>query len=228
MQIMKKINSKLRISILVIVILAGCLSVSAENTTGGNTLTNLIATSTVSPGTSYITIDPIGNHTIGEVFFIHGTTNLPASLESLEIQIGTANVNPGGWGPSFHSNVSIQPGENGVNHWSCNATVGQGWNVYPRSGSQESISERVGDSVGIGADESTVYVTSTETFATQSFFLIPPERSGTQSETLPVVSPSAGTPVSQQPTSVPSALPVTAPVVALGICCVIGRLYRIK
>ena len=35
---------------------------------------------------SFITIDPIGNHTVGEVFFINGTTNLPVS-ENLSMDI---------------------------------------------------------------------------------------------------------------------------------------------
>jgi len=73
--------------------------------------------------TPYITINPIGNHTIDEVFFINGTTNLPADNASLLITIETTNFNPGGAGSFFTSNVSIQPGENGVNFWSCNATT---------------------------------------------------------------------------------------------------------
>ena len=36
--------------------------------------------------TPFITIDPIGKHTIGDVFFINGTTNLPLS-ENLTIDI---------------------------------------------------------------------------------------------------------------------------------------------
>jgi hypothetical protein len=39
----------------------------------------------------YITIDPIGNHTIGDVFFINGTTNLPTS-ELLIMNIYNFNV----------------------------------------------------------------------------------------------------------------------------------------
>ncbi len=73
--------------------------------------------------TPYITIDPIGNHTIDEIFFIHGTTNLPAH-ETLILQIYTTNFNPGGAGSGYRSdNISVQPGENGVNTWSCNATT---------------------------------------------------------------------------------------------------------
>jgi PKD repeat protein len=80
--------------------------------------------------TPFITIDPIGNHTIDEVFFITGTTNLPASNDSLLIQIETANFNPAGWGSDYRSNVTIQPGEHGINLWSCNATTDR-WVTFP-------------------------------------------------------------------------------------------------
>ena len=80
--------------------------------------------------TPFITIDPIGNQTIDNVFFINGTTNLPASNDSLLIQIETADFNPAGWGSDYRSNVSIQPGENGVNLWSCNVTTDR-WVTFP-------------------------------------------------------------------------------------------------
>jgi PKD repeat protein len=79
--------------------------------------------------TPFITIDPLGNHTIDEVFFINGTTNLPANDELL-LDIFTSNMNPGGWGSAFSSNVSIQTGEKGVNLWSCNATTDR-WVTFP-------------------------------------------------------------------------------------------------
>jgi len=79
--------------------------------------------------TPFITIDPIRNHTIDEVFFITGTTNLPASNDALLIQIETASFNPAGWGSDYRSNVSIQPGD-GVNLWSCNATTDR-WVTFP-------------------------------------------------------------------------------------------------
>jgi len=78
----------------------------------------------------FITIDPIGNHTIDEVFFINGTTNLPANNEPLLLEIETVNFNPAGWGSAYSSNVSIQPGENGVNLWSVNSTTSL-WETFP-------------------------------------------------------------------------------------------------
>ena len=90
----------------------------------------LVSAENVTPNTTpFITIDPIGNHTIDEVFFINGTTSLPANNELL-LDIFTSNMNPGGWGSAFSSNVSIQTGENGVNLWSCNATTDR-WVTFP-------------------------------------------------------------------------------------------------
>jgi hypothetical protein len=40
----------------------------------------LVSAENVTPVTTpFITIDPIGNHTVGDVFFINGTTNLPVN-----------------------------------------------------------------------------------------------------------------------------------------------------
>jgi PKD repeat protein len=144
------------------------------------------ATSSQAP---FITIDPIGNHTIGDVFFINGTTNLAVFNESLSLDISTVNINPGGWGPEFRSTVSVQPGEHGINTWSCNATVGPGWSVYPPQPG-ESISESVSESVGTGQDEVRVYVGSsgTDTIAEQTFFLFPSESRIQESHTPPVAS----------------------------------------
>ena len=69
----------------------------------------------------FITIDPIGNQTIGDVFFINGTTILPAS------QILTVFINPGtknfcGDCPTFTINSLITPNSSGINHWSVNVT----------------------------------------------------------------------------------------------------------
>ena len=71
----------------------------------------------------FIMIDPIGNHSLDEVFFIHGTTNLLPSTEPLLLQITTTNFNPAGTGSSFRASPMIQLGENGINRWSCNATT---------------------------------------------------------------------------------------------------------
>ena len=62
-----------------------------------------IAAAAASQAPPFITIDPIGNHTIGDVFFINGTTNLAVFNESIDLQIETGNMNPGGYGYYFSS-----------------------------------------------------------------------------------------------------------------------------
>lgn len=77
--------------------------------------------------TPFITIDPIGNHTIGDVFFINGTTNLPVS-EKLTIHAyplasirgGKGRLSPG----IYADEIPIVSGIKGVNHWSVNVTGG--------------------------------------------------------------------------------------------------------
>jgi hypothetical protein len=76
----------------------------------------------VTPATTpFITIDPIGNHTAGDVFFINGTTNIPAG-ENLSILVEESYFNPSGYGSYFESKSTIKSGKNGVNYWSCNIT----------------------------------------------------------------------------------------------------------
>jgi hypothetical protein len=86
---------------------------------------------TISPAPApFIKIDPVGNHTVGDVFFINGTTNLAASDNSLSLDISWADFNPGGFGTSFYmSDVSIQPGEPGINRWSAEVVPSR-WEMY--------------------------------------------------------------------------------------------------
>ena len=75
----------------------------------------------------FITIDPIGNRTIGEVFFINGTTNLPIS-ENLTIYVNPITPPHGGRGRKEKGivvdKIPIFTAINGVNHWSVNVTDG--------------------------------------------------------------------------------------------------------
>jgi len=96
----------------------------------------LMATQTIIPSVSaeenstliakpFITIDPIGNHTFGDVFIIHGTTNLPVSdNSSLLGEIGSVGFTPGGNRGEFVYSISIpiMPGVNGTNLWSIDVT----------------------------------------------------------------------------------------------------------
>jgi ABC-type antimicrobial peptide transport system permease subunit len=83
----------------------------------------------VTPSTTpFITIDPIGNHTAGDVFFINGTTR-DSTTENVSVHLDTfcnmfrphlkSEISP-----EYYtiSNIPIEPGENGVNRWSANIT----------------------------------------------------------------------------------------------------------
>jgi hypothetical protein len=76
--------------------------------------------------TPFITIDPIGNHTVGDVFFINGTTNLPTS-EKLEgliqtgifmTQHGDSHLTPS----AFFPDIPIVSTSSDTNRWSVNVT----------------------------------------------------------------------------------------------------------
>ncbi|MDD5187049.1 MAG: hypothetical protein PHF57_02450 [Methanoregula sp.] len=83
--------------------------------------------------TSFITIDPIGNHTIGDVFIVHGTTNIPVS-ENLNISLivyalgyyNSAKYDPNNISTLYHrgyfKELKLTPGTNGINQWSENLT----------------------------------------------------------------------------------------------------------
>ena len=108
---------KFLIWILLLTIVVSIPIAAAAETGGDNDINQ---TSASQP--YYITIDPIGNHTVNEVIFINGTTNLPIS-ENLSISVNDNSFNPAGlYGSFFDTTIPIQLGENGVNYWSCNIT----------------------------------------------------------------------------------------------------------
>jgi len=68
----------------------------------------------------FITIDPIGNHSVTDVFFVNGTTNLPVG-DTLLVQGYLNRFQPGpSFGSSIYTYISVEPGYSGVNVWSCN------------------------------------------------------------------------------------------------------------
>jgi hypothetical protein len=125
---MNKSNVKLGVLIVVMVILVGCIPVAgAENTTGADNLTNQTLIATASSETPFITIDPIGNHTIGDVFFINGTTSLSVT-ENLTGGIRTtayimamksSHIN---YPSAILPDISIVSTPSGTNRWSVNVT----------------------------------------------------------------------------------------------------------
>jgi hypothetical protein len=79
---------------------------------------------TNSSGPYYVTIDPIGNVTSGDVFIIHGTTNVP-STEILRGFIIPYYFMTGGRinKPfAYLGNISIISTSSGTNEWSVNVT----------------------------------------------------------------------------------------------------------
>ena len=86
---------------------------------------NMTADSSVSPTVYFINIDPIGNHTVNDVFFINGTTNLP---EGVTLNVETVVFHrPRGIYSDFAANTSIRQGNSGVNFWSCNISPVLWW-----------------------------------------------------------------------------------------------------
>ena len=105
-------KSKIKILAFLTVLLAVTIVIPMARADNGN----------VTPVTTpFITIDPIGNHTIGDVFFVNGSTNLPVS-DTLFILIDKYYSDPSGERSRFESNITINQGENGVNYWFCNTT----------------------------------------------------------------------------------------------------------
>ena len=76
-------------------------------------------TANVSSDTYYfITIDPIGNHSVSDVFFINGTTNLPVG-DTLLGKGSFYDFVPGRrWGSDISVPVSVLPGITGVPSYS--------------------------------------------------------------------------------------------------------------
>lgn len=105
---------------------------SAENVTTGINYTNLTANTAVDPSEPFIIIDPIGDHVIGDVFFINGTTNIPNcenfSMDIADVQTyGRTSMKswvftaiPGKYVSIPY--ISIVPDSTGTNRWSVNVT----------------------------------------------------------------------------------------------------------
>jgi len=186
-----------------------------------------------TPSTSVIMIDPIGNHTTDDIFFINGTTNLAVSNASLLLRIDSAEFNPGGFGSSFYSlNVSITRGEHGMNVWSAEIVPSE-WemytkppNYYPTPAAAPAVPGRY-----------QVVISSLNSYepdivAMQDFFIIsagtgnisgtPPagELSSVATAATEYSRSSSGSP------TLPSALPIADPLIALGVCIVAAAALR--
>ena len=113
---------KFPIWILLLTIMVSIQIAAATDTGGDNGINQTNASEPY-----YITIDPIGNHTIGDVFFINGTTNLPTT-DNLIIMIGNRAYDPSGQSPYYGfviRNIPILPfsqKSNGTNQWRVNVS----------------------------------------------------------------------------------------------------------
>ncbi|MGA7797723.1 MAG: hypothetical protein WB986_03755 [Methanoregula sp.] len=170
---------------------------------------------TIASTTPFITIDPIGNHSINDVLLINGTTNLPVSNDSIHFSTFSASFNPGGFGSSFRSNISIQSGENGVNFWSVNATTDRWITQFGRS--------QVPGNVSTGEFAASVWFNQdSNVSASQLFFLLPPESKinpslTSQNQTMPVASFSVTIPPIITIQTIPSQVDSTVGTGSIGI-----------
>jgi hypothetical protein len=139
----------------------------------GANLTNLTPDTTESSGEPLFMVDPIGNHAIGDIFFINGTTNLPVS-ENLTLHIldyfwliGPKTKSKSYPLPSgryvFISNIPISSATSGLNRWSVNVT--------------DNVKELVSNEyiVWVCNPPGCVYIPDTE--KTQIFTLLPANKS---------------------------------------------------
>lgn len=213
------VKKEFLIGILLMVVITGIPIAGAEN---------------VTPVTTpFITIDPIGNHTIDSPFFINGTTNLAAG-NVLQLVIETTNFNPGGAGSGLVANVTVQPGQDSVNVWSCNATTYL-WETFGPGCCQVPTPDAV------TPGEYVVMVTSAQAYDRELFYMLPAESLPTGAiMSLPVSSPSANSADDQEtpfpvsttiyvptnPTTRSSPLSVAIPVVVIAAMVIVGSICR--
>ncbi len=175
----------------------------------------------VSPNiTPFITIDPIGNHTIGDVFFINGTTNMPVS-ENLTISFeryidfGAPHAKNNPDHLVSISDIPISSAIPGTNRWSVNVTD---FTIKHLLSTQE-----------------VVFVYTSDVYATDIFTLFPANKatpSNDQTTVLQTIIPSP--PPIQSTTSAVTALPTTRssplslglPIVVLAAVVILRPVYR--
>lgn len=163
--------------------------------------------------TPFITIDPIGNHTVNDVIFINGTTNLGKWENTLDLDIEWEAFNPAGrWSSMYITNVSILPGENGTGTWSATILPSQ-WEMFT------DVEHRTTVFRAADPGEYVVYAESTSplgpsVITQQTFFLVPVENNRTpepMNMTVAVPGKSENAPVpTRQNAPVPWYLPVIA------------------
>lgn len=171
---------------------------------------SLLFIPTVSAGNDTISISPVSNHTAGDIFFLNGTTTLPAG-KPLVIDIEPVRLYPA---PSheppknttaFTGQTTTENSPDGITRWSF-----------------------VVDSASLIPDDYTIHVTSFESPIIESsvdFTL--QSRNGTQSGKYPTADETdhPPTPSSPQPAA-PAPFPVIVTVTALCILGVYSGVFR--
>jgi hypothetical protein len=198
------VKKEFLIGILLMVVITGIPIAGAEN---------------VTPVTTpFITINPIGNHTVGDVFFINGTTNLGTRERSLGLDIEWWAFNPSGFSTPFYATIaSIQPEENGTSTWSAEIIPSQ-WEIYILS--DHHPTSTVFKSANPG--EYIAYVSSSDPLGStvlnqQTFFIVPPETPSIPELSNTTTVPESGSRgISAVPTRQNTPCPGYLPVIAVG------------
>jgi hypothetical protein len=85
---------------------------------------NISSVNSSSVNRTFITIDPIGNHSVGETFAVEGTTNLPLT-GNVSVDIRSSTINRTSNSRSFDSYtlIPVMSGQNGTNRWSTSVST---------------------------------------------------------------------------------------------------------
>ena len=127
--------------------------------------------------TPYIAIDPIGNHAVGDVFFINGTTNMGHWENTLDLDIEWWAFNPAGrWSSMYITNASIQPVGNGTGIWSAEVLPAQ-WEMYTDVEHRTTVFRDMNPGEYVAYAESTSPLGPT-VISQQTFFIVPLETPG--------------------------------------------------
>jgi hypothetical protein len=175
----------------------------------------------VTPQTTpYITLNHVGNHTIGEVFLINGTTNLaPSGKPTIQLVIYALGYRSSRcfrdcgndlYGEGYVRNIAISEGINGTNQWSENIT---------------DLDWRSNNLYDIG-------VYSTTVGASEGFWIVPSNSINVPPVALTTASQSNTITVSNQatnpiPTTIKSSgFDVLITMVGVVISCIAGKMLR--
>ena len=170
----------------------------------------------------FITIDPIGNHTVGDIFFINGTTNLGHWENTLDLDIEWWAFNPAGrWSSMYITNASIRPVGNGTGHWSAEVLPAQ-WEMYTDVEHRTTVFRDADPGEYVAYAESTSPL-GPAVISQQTFFLVPGENNVTPE--MPDTTAVPGTNDTETPSS---PIPAASPFAGIAAVVIVRSLYRRK